>query len=277
MTCNSEIGKEEDLEIRLAERLNFIRHKIIVMSGKGGVGKSTIAVNTAVSLAASGKRVGILDVDFHGPSVPVLLGLQDYKAMPGRNGLVPAVVGGIKVMSIAFLLKGNDDAVIWRGPMKMGAIKQLLAEVEWGELDFLIIDSPPGTGDEPLSVCQVIKDIDGAVIVTTPQEMSLSDVRRSINFCRQLSLPILGVIENMSGFICPKCAEVINIFKTGGGEKMAAEMKVRFLGCIPLDPDIANAGDEGKAYIEAYQESQTASIIANILAPISSLPELRCF
>ncbi|MDO9541428.1 MAG: Mrp/NBP35 family ATP-binding protein, partial [Kiritimatiellia bacterium] len=205
----------------MQERLEQIKHKIIVLSGKGGVGKSTVAVNVAVSLTLAGKRVGLLDVDIHGPSIPKMLDLEDTRISVRDEIMLPVEKDGLKVMSIGFLLQNRDDAVIWRGPMKMGVIKQFLKDVDWGELDYLVIDSPPGTGDEPLSVCQLVKNADGAVIVTTPQDVATNDVRKSINFCRQLNLPVLGVVENMSGFVCPKCGELTAIFKTGGGERMA--------------------------------------------------------
>lgn len=267
----SQHAREDEGERKLKLCLGRIRHKILVMSGKGGVGKSTIAANIAASLAASGKKVGLLDVDFHGPSIPTLFGLQKHRAIPGRDGLLPAEAAGVKIMSIAFLLDKHDDAVIWRGPMKAGAIKQLLSEVDWGELDYLIIDSPPGTGDEPLSVCQTIKEADGAVIVTTPQELSVADVRRSVTFCRQLAMPVIGIIENMSGFVCPKCGETVNIFKTGGGEDLARQADIRFLGKIPLDPHIAESGDAGEAYISKFAQSEVSSIFARIIAPLMEL------
>jgi ATP-binding protein involved in chromosome partitioning len=176
-------------------------------------------------------------------------------------------------MSIGFLLQNRDDAVIWRGPMKMGVIKQFLNDVEWGELDYLVVDSPPGTGDEPLSVCQLVKNPDGAVIVTTPQDVATADVRRSITFCRKLGLPVLGVIENMSGFVCPRCGEVTDIFKTGGGERMAREMGVPFLGRIPIDPAIDDACDAGRPFVQDRDRTETAKAFERIIAPILSLSE----
>ena len=198
---------EKDFEDRrkLQSRLCRVRHKIVVLSGKGGVGKSTVAVNLAVALVAMGKRVGLLDADIHGPSVPTMLGLEQASVEGTEGELVPVDVGGLKVMSLGFFLRSPDDAVIWRGPMKYGAIRQLLKDVAWGDLDYLIIDSPPGTGDEPLAVCELIGALDGAVVVTTPQKVAAVDVRKSITFCRRLQVPVLGVIENMSGFACPKC------------------------------------------------------------------------
>jgi len=240
---------EEEFEDRrkLQSRLCRIRHKVIVLSGKGGVGKSTVAVNLATALMLSGKRVGLLDVDIHGPSVPTMLGLERETVHGSEEGLLPIDIGGLKVMSLGFLLRNQDDAVIWRGPMKMGVIKQFLKDVAWGDLDYLIIDSPPGTGDEPLSVCQLIGTLDGAVIVTTPQKVAAVDVRKSITFCWQLHVPVLGVVENMSGFVCPKCGEITQVFLSGGGKRIAKDMNVPFLGSIPMDPKIAEACDSGRA------------------------------
>ena len=257
----------------LDAHMRMILHKIMVLSGKGGVGKSTVAVNLAVSLALAGKRVGLLDVDIHGPSIPKMLGLEDAHISVRDEVMLPVEKAGLKVMSIGFLLQNQDDAVIWRGPMKMGVIKQFLKDVDWGELDYLIIDSPPGTGDEPLSVCQLVKNADGAVIVTTPQDVATNDVRRSINFCRQLNLPVLGVVENMSGFVCPKCGELTAIFKTGGGKRMAADMSVPFLGHIPVDPAVGEACDQGKPFVHHYSRTETAKAFERIIAPILALSE----
>lgn len=239
----------EEKEV-LRGKMARIAHKIIVLSGKGGVGKSTVAVNLAFSLAEKKQRTGLLDIDIHGPSVPKLLGIEGNKLEGTDEGMImPVAYGGfLKVISIGFMLKQSDDAVIWRGPLKYGVIKQFLKDVAWGDLDYLVIDSPPGTGDEPLSVCQLIENPDGAVIVTTPQDVSLIDVRKSISFCRQLGITVLGVIENMSGFICPHCGKETAIFKRGGGEAMARDMGVPFLGRIPLDPGITEGGDSGKPF-----------------------------
>jgi ATP-binding protein involved in chromosome partitioning len=257
----------------LEERLCHIHHKILVLSGKGGVGKSTVAVNIAVSLMLAGKRVGLLDVDIHGPSIPKMLGLEGMQVENDGDCIVPVELGDMKVLSLGFFLRNLDDAVIWRGPMKMGVIKQFLKDVAWGELDYLVVDSPPGTGDEPLSVCQMIPNADGAVIVTTPQDVALSDVRKSINFCRQLNMPVLGVIENMSGFVCPHCGEVTHIFKTGGGEVMAGEMGGPFLGSIPLDPQISESCDAGQPYVHAYAEPETAKAFQEAIKPILALDQ----
>jgi ATP-binding protein involved in chromosome partitioning len=256
----------------LVDRMAQIDHTIMVLSGKGGVGKSTVAVNVAVALAMQGKQVGILDVDFHGPSIPTLLKLNGNPVKAGDDGIEPVdFVEGIKVMSIGFFMPEQDKAVIWRGPMKISVIKQLLAEVNWGHLDYLIIDFPPGTGDEPLSVAQLIPDTDGAIIVTTPQDLSLVDVRKSINFCKQLKVTVLGVIENMSGFVCPHCGKVVDIFKRGGGEKMADEMGVPFLGRIPIEPLIVEASDNGKPFLYHYGKTLAAEAFTKAIQPILAM------
>jgi len=263
---------EEEFEDRrkLQSRLCRIRRKILVLSGKGGVGKSTVAVNLAAALMLSGKRVGLLDVDIHGPSIPTMLGLERERFQGSEDGLLPIDIGGLKVMSLGFLLQNQDDAVIWRGPMKMGVIKQFLKDVVWGDLDDLIIDSPPGTGDEPLSVCQLIGTLDGAVIVTTPQKVAAVDVRKSITFCRQLQVPVLGVVENMSGFVCPKCGELTQILPSGGGKRIAEDMNVPFLGAIPMDPKIAEAGDSGRAWFSQDPTSPVARAMKEIIVRIAA-------
>lgn len=253
---------DEQQQIRL--RMGRIKHKILVLSGKGGVGKSTVAANLATSLAARGRKVGLLDVDIHGPSIPQILGLDTCAAQlapsGGERSLLKPVSAGqnLSVMSIGFLLEDRNTAVIWRGPMKYKVIKQFLKDVAWGDLDYLVVDSPPGTGDEPLSVVQLLENATGAVIVTTPQDLAVSDVRRCVTFCGQLNLPVLGVIENMSGFVCPSCGERVDIFKAGGGQKMAREMTVPFLGRIPIDPQLVGAGDSGTPYLARFADTETA-------------------
>lgn len=256
---------------QLAERLARIGRTIIVMSGKGGVGKSTVAVNLAVSLSLAGNRVGLLDIDIHGPSIPTMLGLEDRTIRNGADGMVPIELGLLKVISIGFLLENPDDAVIWRGPLKMGIIKQFLKDVEWGELDYLVIDSPPGTGDEPLSICHLLGRPDGAVIVTTPQKVAAVDVRKSVTFCRKLDVPVLGIIENMSGFVCPACGETSWILSSGGGRRIAEDMEVPFLGSIPIDPRIAEACDSGKSFVQIWSESPTAGIMRAVTEPIRAM------
>jgi Mrp family chromosome partitioning ATPase len=235
-----------------------VKKKYVVMSGKGGVGKSTVSVNLAVSLALQGKKVGLLDVDIHGPSIPTMLGLAGTKLTGSEESIDPVLVDGIpnlKVMSVGFLLESEDAPVIWRGPMKNSIIKQFLKDVTWGELDYLIIDCPPGTGDEPLSVVQLLGKADGTIIVTTPQDVASIDVSKSIKFAEQVKIPVTGIVENMSGFVCPHCNEVSYIFKEGGGKKLAEEYKVPFLGAIPIDPALGEAGDSGKPYVAQFKDS----------------------
>ncbi len=241
----------------LAQRMCKIDHKLFVLSGKGGVGKSSVAAGLAVALASSGKRVGLLDIDLHGPSIPRLMGVRDARAETDGESIIPVKSPeGVSVMSVGFMLQGKDDAVIWRGPLKYSVIKQFLKDVNWGDLDYLIIDSPPGTGDEPLSVAQLIEDADGALIITTPQAVAISDVRKSIDFARRVNLPVLGVIENMSGFVCPECGKRSDVFGAGGGEDMASDMGVPFLGRIPIDPTLVTSGDAGG--LRAYISGDTA-------------------
>ena len=277
---------ETDEQLRdrqaLAARLGRIERKILVLSGKGGVGKSTVAANLAVALARGGARVGLLDIDMHGPSIPKLLGLEGQLLRGDGATLEPvAYNGNLKVMSIAFVLANPDDAVIWRGPLKMGAITQFLRDVEWGELDYLVVDSPPGTGDEPLSIAQliagaegppsptpVVGDATGAVVVTTPQALSVADVRKCVSFCRQLHLSVLGVVENMSGFVCPHCGERTDLFGAGGGEAMAADMAVPFLGRVPLDPQVVAASDAGQPFAADPAASATARAFEQIVQQI---------
>ncbi len=253
--------------------LENIKHKVVVLSGKGGVGKSTFAVNMATAVAAAGYKTGLLDVDFHGPSIPVMMGITDASVESGANGILPVEKGNLKIISIGSMLKNSDDAIIWRGPMKMGIIQQFLRDVDWGELDYLFIDCPPGTGDEPLSLCQLLKDPDGAVIVTTPQEVASADVRKSVNFCSQLNLPVLGIVENMSGFVCPGCGEVTDIFSSGGGKKIATDYSVPFLGSVPLDPAVGIAGDEGTPYIQKHPRGVVAEKMRDIIRPLLKLEE----
>ena len=227
------------------------QQNIIVLSGKGGVGKSTVAVNLATKLAQEGNKVGLIDIDFHGPSIPVMLGIKGTPVESDNGRLKPYIRGNLKVMSIGFLLSQSDAPVIWRGPMKMGAIKQFLDDVDWGLLDYLVIDSPPGTGDEPLSICQALEgQHNRALIVTTPQEVAASDVRRSVNFCKKMNLPIAGILENMSGFTCPHCNETTNIFSTGGGEKIANTYGIAFLGALPVDAHVGVTCDEGLPFVD---------------------------
>jgi ATP-binding protein involved in chromosome partitioning len=271
-----EAESDKDFEERqaLARRLCRIRHKILVLSGKGGVGKSTIAASLAVAFAAEGNRVGVLDIDLHGPSVPRLLGVEDAHATGTAEAIEPIETPrGIRVMSMGFLLPNRDDALIWRGPLKYSMIRQFLTSVDWGELDYLIVDSPPGTGDEPLSAAQLIEDADGAVIVTTPQALAVNDVRRAVNFAGQVGLPILGVIENMSGYVCPDCGAETDVFGRGGGEEMAGDMGVPFLGRVPIDASLVRAADAGRLEEYLIGDSPGAAAFATIIKTLSDTLE----
>ena len=244
--------------MKMAQRLGKIKHKIVVMSGKGGVGKTTVASNLACVLASRGK-VGLVDADVTGPDIALIMGVEDAEVVSkevGQETLMEPVTGpnGVKVISMAHLID-RDTAVVWRGPLKIKALKQMLSDVDWGELDYLVIDLPPGTSDEPLSIAQEIPDADGAVVVTTPQEVSLLDVRKSISFAKAVNLRVLGVIENMSGLVCPHCGKAIDVFKVGGGENAAKELGLPFLGRIPLDPRIVVGGDSGKPFVLEHPDS----------------------
>ncbi|MCW3996882.1 MAG: Mrp/NBP35 family ATP-binding protein [Candidatus Bathyarchaeota archaeon] len=257
-----------DEQQRLKERMGKIKHKIAVISGKGGVGKSTITVNLATAFAQKGNKVGILDADIHGPSVPKLLGLEGKQVKTGPPGAFP-VEGplGMKVMSIDFFL-AEQMPTIWRGPLKMRAIRQFLADIVWGELDFLFIDLPPGTGDEPLSIAQLLPEIDGVVIVTMPSELSSAIVKKAITFAQRLNMPIIGVVENMSGFVCPGCGEKIEIFQSGGGKKMAEEAGVPFLGSIPIDPKVGADSDKGTPFILSHKDSAATMAFMKIVEAV---------
>ncbi len=269
-------NQADDEQAQIRHRMSRIKHKILVLSGKGGVGKSTVAVNLAVSLALQGKKVGLLDIDIHGPSIPKILNLESKKPVSLAEMIQPIpVMDNLSAMSVGFFLHDQDSPVIWRGPMKYQMIKQFLKDVEWADLDYLVVDAPPGTGDEPLAVVQLIGDADGAVVVTTPQQVAVTDVRKCISFCRQLNLPVLGVIENMSGFVCPECGYTVNIFKAGGGENMAMEMNVAFLGRIPLDPRIVEACDAGQPYVSTCKTSVAARSFTKAIKPILELDTIK--
>lgn len=260
---------ERDLAVKGA--LNRIKHKLIVMSGKGGVGKTSTSVNLSVALSQLGFKVGIMDVDLHGPDVPRMLGLDGMVNVGQEGKLVPiSFSDNLKAISVESLTPGKDDAVIWRGPVKYSAIQQFISDVQWGDLDFLLIDAPPGTGDEPLTIAQTIDDAK-AVIVTTPQEVSLADVRKSINFCKIVKMDILGLIENMSGFMCPHCNEVLDLFGMGGGEKTAKAMGIKFLGKIPFNEDVVACGDAGTPILKKHEASPVTDAYKDIAQAISTL------
>ena len=247
------------------ENLKDINNIIMVISGKGGVGKSTVASNLALVLAGKGKKIGLLDIDIHGPNLPKMLGVEKERMQSDeKNRIEPVIISAnLKLVSMAFLLTGEDQAVIWRGPLKMKIINQFLSDVKWGKLDYLVVDAPPGTGDEPLSMAQLAPE-SSAIIVTTPQEISILDVKKSIDFTRKIDLRILGIIENMSGFTCPHCGEKISLFKEGGGEKLSRDMKISFLGSIPLDPQIVEAADKGILYTEKFPDSNATKALKKI-------------
>lgn len=252
------------------ERMGSVQNKIVVLSGKGGVGKSTVSANLAISLAAQGFSVGLLDTDIHGPSVPTLFNLGGQVARQQDGLIEPLEAHGVKLMSAGFLLAHPDQAVIVRGPLKNKIIEQMLGDVHWGTLDYLIIDCPPGTGDEPLSVCQHIGNPTGAVVVTTPQEIAAADVRKSVHFCRKLKLPILGILENMSGFTCPKCGETVHLFGRDGGRKIAEQYNEAFVGRIPIDPAMVACGDAGTVFASAHPDSPTALAFEKAVGLIQS-------
>ena len=253
-------------ETKLQDTLNQIKHIIIVMSGKGGVGKSTVSSNLAATLSMQGYMTGIMDVDITGPNIPKMFGVEDEKLHVVDEKLIPVTVPpSMKLMSMAFLLPDKDSPVMWRGPVKMGAIKQFIEDVNWGYLDYLIVDMPPGTGDEALSIVQLMPKADGMIIVTTPQDVALLDSRKSLRFGAETRIPIIGIIENMSGFVCPHCGEVTNIFKSGGGEAAAKELNVQFLGKVPIEPGVVDAGDSGMPVVLKYPESASAKAFGAIV------------
>ena len=268
--------KKELQEKYLNENIQRIKHKIIVISGKGGVGKSTMSVNLAYGLAFSGKKVGILDIDIHGPSIAKMLGIEGRTLGLSKisNRPMPVKVhDNLYAMTIATLIQDEDAPVIWRGPLKMGVIKQFLQDIEWPELDYLIVDSPPGTGDEPLSIIQILKKVDGSVIVCTPQDVAFLDARKTIKFSEKLSVPVLGIIENMSGFKCPHCGKKIEIFRGKGAIKAANDFNVDILGKIPIDEKIVRTSDAGRPYIYDFNSRPAAKQMIEIVKKIAKKVE----
>jgi len=261
------------LRVAVNRSLDRIRRKLLVFSGKGGVGKSTVAANLAVLLGLAGQRVGLLDIDFHGPSIPALMGLAGRLLDTEGDKAVPLLgPGGVKVVSIGLLVPDGEAAMIWRGPLKMGVINQLLGNTKWGDdgeddLDWLIIDSPPGTGDEPLSIAQTVIGAQG-LLVTTPQTLSTDDVRRSVGFARKVGMSVVGIIENMAGLVCPHCGGGIDLFKRGGGKALAEELGVPFLGEVPLDPRAVEAGDSGKPMVLSLPDSPATKALLAAFKPI---------
>jgi len=248
---------------RIKENMAKVKHKLIVMSNKGGVGKSSVAVAFAALLSSRGSKIGLLDIDIHGPSIAKMTGKEGI--LPGADGalLEPVPVKkNLVMLSVGSLAARGDTPVIWRGPMKLTILKQFLADVHWGELDYLIIDAPPGTGDEPLSVCQLLPGLAGGVVVTTGQEVALLDSMKAVNFLKRLGVTVLGILENMTEFPCPHCGKNVDLFKAGGGERAAATLGVPFLGRVPFDADLLKAGDEGRLLMDVNKDSPAVKALA---------------
>ena len=266
MIAESQRELEEQM---LRRRMSDIGKKLLILSGKGGVGKSTVAASLATAFAQAGRRVGLLDIDVHGPSIPKLMGVETGQVQGAGEEILPVQVSdNLVVMSIGLLLPSGREPVIWRGPRKHGVIRQFLKDVAWGQLDYLVVDSPPGTGDEPMSIAQLVGSRGGAIIVTTPQEVAISDVRRCVTFCNEVSLPVVGILENMSGLVCPKCGETIDLFKRGGGMALALEMDVPFLGQVPIDPEVVMAGDAGIPLLRDGPQSPAAKAFSKVVDTI---------
>ena len=261
---------------QIKQRMSKIKHKIAIISGKGGVGKSLVTVNLATGLARNGRKgkIAILDADLTGPCIPKMLGLKGRRLDLGPAGIQPSLgPEDIGVVSMDFLLPSDDAPVIWRGPLKMGAIRQFLEEVNWGDMDYLLVDLPPGTGDESLSILQLLPEMDGVVIVTIPSEVSQAVVKKAVTFARKMNVPILGIVENMSGMPCPHCGEIIEVFSRGGGAKVSNEMDVELLGSIPLDPQVAADSDEGIPFIVKHPDSPAAKAFTQIIKKIEKKVE----
>lgn len=270
-TCSSAKKGQAGLPPKVAMD---VKHVIMVLSGKGGVGKSTVSVNLAYALSNHGKKVGLLDLDMHGPNIPKMLGIEDHKLSMVDNKIEPVhVTGKLSVISMAFLLPDTSTPIIWRGPMKMAAIQQFLSDVNWGPLDYLVVDLPPGTGDEALTIAQLAPNVRGAAIVTTPQDVATLDAVKSAKFIEKLGLPVLGVIENMSGMVCPHCGEEIDLFGKGGGKKIAEDLKIPYLGAIPLDIEMRKAGDEGRPFIIRRADSPTWKSVDKVMESLIKVVE----
>lgn len=271
-------GPDPDLPA-INARMARVKHKILVLSGKGGVGKSTFTSMLGWAFASDAdKEVGVVDLDICGPSMPRMMGTRGEQIHSSNSGWSPIYVSdNLGMMSVGFMLPSEDDAIIWRGAKKNGLIKQFLKDVDWGDVDYMVVDTPPGTSDEHISINQFLKEtgVDGAVVVTTPQEVALLDVRKEIDFCRKAGIPVIGLVENMSGFVCPNCKGESFIFAatTGGGEALAKDMGIPFLGKVPLDPRIGKACDYGESFVEAYPDSPASTAILDIIAKIEDAVE----
>lgn len=271
---NHTVRKIEEIKDVIKSRLKDVRNSIMIMSGKGGVGKSFISASLAISLSMLGKHVGVLDADFHGPDIPKLLGVENERLIAAPAGIFP-VIGplNIRVVSLHFMLPSDDSPVIWRGPMKTNALMQLLMEVIWGPLDYLIVDLPPGTGDEPLNVAQLIPNVKGVILVTIPSKVAELDVKKAIGFARKLNIPVLGIIENMSYFKCPKCGTIHYIFGCGVGRELSEKYGLTLLGEIPLDVNIAKCNNSGKPYLIEKRDSEVAKEFMKIARRIIDMLE----
>jgi ATP-binding protein involved in chromosome partitioning len=259
-------------ESHVKDKMVLIKNKLVIISGKGGVGKTSVSVNLAYALSLAGKNVAILDVDIHGPNIAKMLGIEGQSLHGFEFGIQPVKVKkNLVAVSVALAGYSPDRPIIWRGPMKTAIIRQFLADVNWGALDYLIIDSPPGTGDEPLSVCQLIPDLSGAIVVTTPQDVAVMDARKSVLFAKELKVSVVGIIENMSGFVCPHCGMETDIFKKGGGEKAANELGVTFLGKVPLQPEFVKYADEGTPFVSFENKTKSGDAFIKIVDKIKEL------
>ncbi|XP_068691077.1 cytosolic Fe-S cluster assembly factor NUBP2-like [Montipora foliosa] len=274
--CSQQGGVDPDQEM-IDLRMNAIQHKILILSGKGGVGKSSVATTLSMAFSNMGKKVGLVDLDICGPSIPKLMAIEGQQVVNSPYGWMPlrSPHFDVKVMSVGSLLEKGDSAIIWRGPRKTGLIKQFLKDTFWGRLDFLIFDTPPGTSDEHLTVVKALKDVkpDGAVVVSTPQDLALATIRKELNFCRTMGLKVLGIVENMSGFVCPHCQECSDLFSAGGARRLADEYGFLFLGSIPLDQNLCLCCEEGSNVFETFPESpagRSLYSIASILIDVTS-------
>ncbi|MBW2122637.1 MAG: Mrp/NBP35 family ATP-binding protein [Deltaproteobacteria bacterium] len=274
-SCSAD-EKAAHTEQRLTQKLTAIKHKVMVMSGKGGVGKSTVAINLGAVMARQGLETGILDADIHGPNVPKMLGVDARPLVGAEHGIRPVeALPHLKLISMAFFIGSPDNPVVWRGPLKHSAIQQFISDVEWGRLDCLIIDLPPGTGDEALSTAHVLKKVDGSIIVTTPQDVALLDSRKAVNFSRTMGIPVIGIVENMAGLTCPHCGKPIPLFKVGGGEKAALQLRVPFLGRVPIDPDVVADCDSGVPVVIGHSHSPVAEAFEKIAASCRAYVDSR--
>ena len=273
-TRKGKMAASKKLDEQLKQNMSKIKHKILVLSNKGGVGKSSVTINLACSLSEKGFKVGILDADLHGPSVAKMLGFEGKKLQGSPKGIIPMSVSpNLVAVSMASLIETSDVSLIWRGPLKMGAIRQFLGEVFWGKLDCLLVDLPPGTGDEALSILQLLPEMDGVIIVTIPSEVSQAVVKKAVSFARQLNVPILGIVENMSSLVCPHCGELIEVFSKGGGAKVSEEMDVELLGSIPLDPQVSADSDDGIPFIVKHPNSPASKVFTQIIKKIEKKVE----